>query len=189
MADLAYAGIGAVGDSGNIRAYVSEHSPDITTQAQLNAVKLFDPLDDSFDGLEFVDEIPAFADADELVIYIDVNGVTAYVAEDATEFTLVNGSFVDPLYDPRLKSLVFTTLALTPTFNSGKLAYAATTTDATNVITVVTASADATATILNGETPVTSGAAATWATGANIVKIKVVCGAFTRTYTVTVTKS
>ena len=42
--------------------------------------------------------------------------------------------------------------------------------------------------ILNGETPVVNGAAATWAEGANIVTINVTSGTETETYVVTVTK-
>nr|DAP75525.1 MAG TPA: hypothetical protein [Caudoviricetes sp.]DAZ38447.1 MAG TPA: hypothetical protein [Caudoviricetes sp.] len=42
---------------------------------------------------------------------------------------------------------------------------------------------------MNGETPVSNGAAATWAEGANTVTITVKNGAAQKVYTVTVTKS
>jgi hypothetical protein len=48
---------------------------------------------------------------------------------------------------------------------------------------------EATIEILNGDTPVANGAAATWGEGANILTINVTNGVETETYTVTVTKS
>ena len=47
----------------------------------------------------------------------------------------------------------------------------------------------ATVTILNGETPVSNGAAATWAEGPNTLTITVKNGSAQKVYTVTVTKS
>nr|DAY49701.1 MAG TPA: hypothetical protein [Caudoviricetes sp.] len=44
-------------------------------------------------------------------------------------------------------------------------------------------------TILNGETPVENGTAATWATGANTLTVNVKNGTAEKVYTVTVTKS
>ena len=184
-----YCGIGLTGESGNVRAHLAAGSPDITTQAQLVFAKGLDPLNDTYDGISFVDEIPAANDAEELVLYIDKNGVAAYLEEDASVFTLVNGSFVDPMYDPRLKSLTIGELELTPAFDSAATAYTATTANAADAITVVTASADASAAILNGEAAVTSGANATWADGENTVTVTVVCGPFKRVYTIKVTKS
>lgn len=64
-----------------------------------------------------------------------------------------------------------------------------TTTDATNTITVKTVDSAATAEIKNGTTTVTSGSAATWAEGANTVKVTVKYGTTKRVYTVTVTKT
>lgn len=43
--------------------------------------------------------------------------------------------------------------------------------------------------IKNGSTAVTNGGSATWATGANVLTIKVTYGTTVRTYKVTVTKS
>jgi hypothetical protein len=43
--------------------------------------------------------------------------------------------------------------------------------------------------ILNGETPVVNGAAATWSDGENVVTINVTIDGETETYVVTVTKS
>lgn len=67
--------------------------------------------------------------------------------------------------------------------------YTATTTNATNTITATAEDDDAEITILNGETPVTNGSAATWAEGANTVKVTVTNGAAQEVYTVTVTKN
>ena len=47
----------------------------------------------------------------------------------------------------------------------------------------------ATVTILNGETPVSNGTAATWAEGTNTLTITVKNGSAQKVYTVTVTKS
>ena len=44
-------------------------------------------------------------------------------------------------------------------------------------------------TILNGETPVTNGAAASWVDGANTVTVTVKNGTAQEVYTVTVTKT
>lgn len=67
--------------------------------------------------------------------------------------------------------------------------YTATTTNATNTITATAEDDDAEITILNGETPVTNGSAATWVEGANTVKITVKNGDAQKVYTVTVTKN
>lgn len=192
MAD--YCGIGLTGESGNVRAHLAAGSPDITTQAQLVFAKGLDPLNDTYDGISFVDEIPAVDSGVDLTLYIDKNGVAAYLEDEATEYTLVNGSFVDPMYDPRLKSLTIGELTideleLTPAFDSAVTSYTATTENVKDAITVVTASADATATIVNGETTVDNGTYATWADGENTVTVTVVCGPFKRVYTIKVTKS
>jgi hypothetical protein len=91
--------------------------------------------------------------------------------------------------DARLASLTLGSLTLSPTFNKSVFVYTAATTNATNTITAVAMDGEATIAILNGETPVTNGSAATWAEGANTVNITVTSGAETETYTVTVTKS
>lgn len=186
---MSFYGIGITGDTAYLSGQIAAASPDITTQAQLTVAKGLDPLDETFVGVSFVDEIPAVDSGVDLTLYIDKNGVAAYLEEDATEYTLVNGSFVDPMYDPRLKSLTIGELELTPAFDSAATAYTATTANAADAITVVTASADASAAILNGETAVTSGANATWADGENTVTVTVVCGPFKRVYTIKVTKS
>lgn len=67
--------------------------------------------------------------------------------------------------------------------------YTATTANATNTITATAEDEAAEITILNGETPVTNGSAATWAEGANTVKITVKNGDAQEVYTVTVTKN
>lgn len=43
--------------------------------------------------------------------------------------------------------------------------------------------------IRSGSTVITNGSSITWATGANIVTVKVTCGTTSQTYTITVTKS
>ena len=89
----------------------------------------------------------------------------------------------------RLSGLTIGALTLDPTFDGDVTPYAATTTNATNTITATAEDDDAEITILNGETPVTNGSAATWAEGANTVKVTVTNGAAQEVYTVTVTKN
>lgn len=91
--------------------------------------------------------------------------------------------------DARLASLTIGAKTLVPTFNKSVHVYTCATTDATNTITAVAMNGEATIAILNGETPVTNGTAATWAEGANTLTITVTLGELSETYTVTVTKS
>ena len=69
------------------------------------------------------------------------------------------------------------------------IAYTASTTNATNTITAVAADAEAEVAITVNGTAHTSGQAATWETGDNIVRIVVTNGNATKAYTVTVTKT
>lgn len=96
---------------------------------------------------------------------------------------------VSQVFDARLASLAIGSLTLSPKFNKSVMVYTAATTNATNVINAVTMDGEATVEIMNGETPVANGAAATWVEGANTVTITVTSGTETETYTVTVTKS
>ncbi len=88
-----------------------------------------------------------------------------------------------------LASLTIGALALTPTFDADTTAYTATTTNATNTITAVAEDAEATVAITVNGSSHTSGQAATWETGDNIVRIAVTNGTAAKTYTVTVTKT
>lgn len=77
---------------------------------------------------------------------------------------------------PTVKSLSGLTiglLTLTPEFSSTVLEYTAATSNATNKITATATDSGDTVTILNGETPVTSGESATWSEGENEVTITV----------------
>ena len=89
----------------------------------------------------------------------------------------------------RLSGLTIGVLTLTPTFDPDTTEYTANTTNATNTVTATPEDEDATVTILNGETPVGNGTAATWSEGANTVTITVKNGTAQEVYTVTVTKS
>lgn len=91
--------------------------------------------------------------------------------------------------DGRLESLTLGGLTLAPTFDSNIMYYETTTSSATNTVTVAAKSADATATIYLGDNTITSGNAATWATGDNMLTIQCVDGTDTQTYTVKVTKT
>lgn len=85
MAD--FNGIGAIGDSGNIRAYISADSPSITTPAQIATARRLDQLSEAYDGLEFVEDIPEVAEATKDVIYIDKNGTAKFLADGEDELT------------------------------------------------------------------------------------------------------
>lgn len=89
----------------------------------------------------------------------------------------------------RLSGLTIGALTLTPTFDPDTTEYIATTTNATNTVTATPEDDGATVTILNGETPIDNGTAATWTDGANVVTITVKNGTAQKVYTATVTKS
>lgn len=89
----------------------------------------------------------------------------------------------------RLSGLTIGALTLTPEFDPDTTEYTATTTNATNTVTATPEDEDATVTILNGETPVENGTAATWTEGDNTLTITVKNGTVQKVYTVTVTKS
>lgn len=94
----------------------------------------------------------------------------------------------DDVKDANLSALSIGSLELVPAFTPAVTQYSATTSNATNNITVTAKDSGATAVIKNGSTTVNSGSAATWATGDNVVTVKVTNGTAEKTYTVHVTK-
>ena len=78
---------------------------------------------------------------------------------------------------------------MNPTFDPDVTEYTAETTNQTNTITATPEEEKATVAILNGETPVENGTAATWTDGANNVSITVTNGSANKVYSVTVTKT
>lgn len=127
-------------------------------------------------------------DANAFVL-ADISGLTPYIQKVYVTNDEDSPVAMFPAYDARLASLTVGSLTLTPTFNKSIFAYAAATTNATNTITAVAMDGEATIEILNGETPVANGAAATWSEGENTLTINVTSGTETETYTVIVTKS
>lgn len=91
--------------------------------------------------------------------------------------------------DTTLSALTIGSLTLDPTFDPAVTAYTASTTSATNIITATANDAEATVSIKNGETSVTSGSSATWVAGENTVTVTVTNGSASKVYTVIVTKS
>ena len=89
----------------------------------------------------------------------------------------------------KLSNLTIGNLTLTPEFDGDTTSYTVSTENATNTITATALEVESTITILNGETPVENGTAATWEDGENTVSITVTNGNETKTYTVLVTKS
>lgn len=90
--------------------------------------------------------------------------------------------------DARLSALTIGTNALTPSFSSDTLNYAANTTSTTDAITAAPVDGEATVSITSTDATI-SGTTATWATGPNLVTITVTNGGAEKVYKVTVTKS
>ena len=104
---------------------------------------------------------------------------------------IVKGTIYDSAEDVKdasLSALSIGSLELVPAFTPAVTQYSATTSNATNNITVTAKDSGATAVIKNGSTTVNSGSAATWAAGDNVVTVKVTNGDAEKTYTVHVTK-
>ena len=78
---MSFYGIGITGDTAYLSGQIAAASPDITTQAQLTVAKWLDPLDETFVGVSFVDEIPAVDSGVDLTLYIDKSGWFAYLEE------------------------------------------------------------------------------------------------------------
>lgn len=91
--------------------------------------------------------------------------------------------------DADLSALAIGNLKLTPEFTTGITNYTAKTTAATNTISATADDSSATIVIKNGDTTVTNGGSATWATGENTVTVTVTSGTASKVYTVKVTKS
>lgn len=151
------------------------------------------------------DTIEAVPEVLGVVVSIEVNGeahengeaATWVAGENEVIITVTNAANVKEYevtvtYTPpdgTLASLTIGTLTLDPTFDKDTTDYAATATNASDTITATATDAEnAEIEILNGETEVTNGEAATWATGENVVTITVTNGATVVVYTVTVTK-
>lgn len=88
-----------------------------------------------------------------------------------------------------MSALTIGALTLNPTFDSKVLNYTATTTNATNTITVIPSKGTAAIEIDVDGTPVENGTAITWESGGNTVKIRVTDGTSETVYTVVVTKT
>lgn len=80
-------------------------------------------------------------------------------------------------------------LALTPDFDAATTEYTVSTTDASNAVTAIPEKATATMEITHNNTVIQNGARVTWASGANVIKVKVTDGVLSETYQVTVTKN
>lgn len=116
----------------------------------------------------------------------------AFMVLDITELQPVRFKVINTTeeksYNAALADLRIGSLDLSPKFAESTTNYTASTSNATNTITVIPASGSAEIEITVGDKAVTNGTAATWATGANNVTIKVKDGELEKTYTVTVTK-
>lgn len=97
----------------------------------------------------------------------------------------------DPSTDATLALLTLGNLTLSPTFDPDEDTYTASTTNTSDIITVLPTNAASKVEIKLGTAKKTNGSALTWATGSNTVTVKVTAedGTTTETYTVTVTKS
>lgn len=147
--------------------------------------------------IEYSDEYRFLEDERVYLIKLYANGFAmdnnAFMVLDITElqpirFKVISVSEEEKTENADLTDLKIGSLKLSPKFAAATTTYTATTSNATNVITAVPASGSAEIEITVGETPVTNGTAAAWASGANTVKVKVTDGETTKTYTITVTK-
>lgn len=99
----------------------------------------------------------------------------------------------DAANDATLKSLVIGE-TLSPTFDKATLAYTATASNASDVVTVLPSQSEADVTLMlkkgtSDAEEILNGSTVTWATGTNVLTATVKQGASTLTYTVTVTKN
>ena len=91
---------------------------------------------------------------------------------------------------PTLSALAIGSLTLSPSFDSGVVAYTAATTDASNILTFTTVPEDAPVVVKLGDAPITTySEGVAWAGGENILTITVGEAPAAVTYTVTVTAS
>ena len=105
------------------------------------------------------------------------------------KFKMANQPNVTPSEGtPVLTALTLGSLTLDPTFDATVNNYTTETTDSTNTITATAASGTDIVITVNGNSH-TSGTAATWQTGENIVSIQLTSATGMNTYTVIVTKS
>lgn len=118
-------------------------------------------------------------------LVLDISGLTPATYK----VTVVDET--SPSTDATLSDLKIGNLTLSPAFAAATTTYTTTTTNATNTVNAVPADAGASIQVKVGDTEIDNGSAATWATGANTVTVKVTAadGTTTKTYTVTVTKS
>lgn len=123
--------------------------------------------------------------AEQDMVAIKATMRVAYLCVKENAFAAV----VPDVPDASLSSLTIGSLTLSPAFDKSKTEYTASTTTATNTVTAAASDSDAVIEIKNGTTTVTNGASATWASGENVLTIKVTNGTASKTYTVTVTKS
>lgn len=92
------------------------------------------------------------------------------------------------IFDARLESLSIGSVALSPSFNKSIYYYEGNTTNATNTITVETINSDAEVEILVNDVTIQNGGTASWNMGENTVKINVISGTESESYTVKITK-
>nr|WP_326174960.1 phage major capsid protein [uncultured Oscillibacter sp.] len=115
----------------------------------------------------------------------------AFVAIGLGKEPTLEMDFVPDVANPSvaaLRSLAIGALALEPSFHPDTLEYTASTSNATNMISVVPTTGSLASVKVNGK-KVQNGAAAAWEDGENTVSVTVANGDKTKTYTVAVTKN
>lgn len=149
--------------------------------------------------IEYSDEYKFLEDLRVYLIKLYANGMpadnNAFVELDISDlkpatYHVTVESPGEPSSDATLSDLKIGSLTLSPAFAAATTSYTATTTNATNTINAIPADAGAAIQVKVGDVEIDNGSAATWATGANTVTIKVTAadGKTSKTYTVTVTK-
>lgn len=109
----------------------------------------------------------------------------------STEYVVtVTATLPLPLPAPTLSALTIGSLTLSPSFDSGVVAYTAATTDTSNILTFTTVPNDAPVVVKLGDEPITTySEGIIWTGGENILTITVGEAPAAVTYTVTVTAS
>lgn len=165
------------------------------------ASKYFSPAGMAKDGrIEYSDEYRFLEDERMYLIKLYANGMpkdnNAFLVLDISDlqpstYKVTHVTATAPSSDATLSSLSLGAAVLSPEFASDTYDYAASTSNATNVINAVPNDSGAKISVMVNDKNVNNGSSAEWTSGSNTVKVIVTAedGATTKTYTIQVTKS
>ena len=140
-------------------------------------------------GLAIVTGSKLDAPNDDVATYsMDFEGSGApWLYETATSAEREAAAFT--IGDCTLSALTLSNVTLSPSFSSSKTEYTGATTSASTTISATATDSDATIAIKNGSTTVTNGGSASLSSGANSITVTVTNDGYSKTYSITVTKS